>query len=121
MVDDKLTLPADHSIQSSIAPNIISIHGNNHPNEPIMTIENDGKVIIHKSEAMGEAGEIFADSIRNALDNIAGFKQSRYDWEEDYMNALAEFAKNEPLTAEDIMTIFKERKVFEKLRGGENG
>lgn len=102
----------------ALAPtNLVKITGNNAENDPIMTIESDGEVIIHKPEQMGEAGDVFVTAITQSMDCTAGFKQSRYDWEEEFMMALSEFAKEQPLTAIDIQALFYERKVFNTLKG----
>ena len=104
-----------HAITDMQNSSTFSIHGSNDCG-PIMTIENTGKVIIHKPDKMGEAGEILVESIHNSKDTLAGFKQNRLEWEEDFVKTLAECAKDEPLTSEQIIDIYHEQKVFNKLK-----
>jgi hypothetical protein len=125
MVDDSIDL-SDISLTTSTnielyedAP-CFSIFTDGH-NDPVLTIENDGEVIIHKPEQMGEAAKMFADCVQDEIDKKAGFVEGRRKWEENYVKALMDMAMNGGLTSEQIMDVYNERKVFDILKGVGDG
>ncbi len=85
--------------------------------EPIMTIQNNGEVIWHKPHQAGDAADVFCDQIRIRIEDEAGLKQNRKEWEERILDAMKKHAEIEPLTPEVLTDVFKKCIMIDKLKG----
>ena len=85
--------------------------------EPIMTIQNNGKVIWHQPHKAGDAADVFCEGVRMHFETEAGIKQSRHEWEERIMDAMKKHAEIEPLSTEVLTDVFKKCIMIDKLKG----
>lgn len=99
-----------------VDPNTVLRISNNDA-EPIMTIENNGEVIWHKPHKAGDAADIFCDQIQMRIEDDAGIKQNRKEWEERILDAMTKHAEIEPLTSEVLTEVFRKCIMLDKLKG----
>ncbi len=98
-----------------MSPSVFQISDTN--SEPIMTITNEGEVIWHKPNEAGDAADIFCDQVQIRIENTAGIKQNRKEWEDRILEALKKRAEIEPLTPEVLTGVFQKCIMIDKLKG----
>lgn len=83
----------------------------------IFTLESNGTFVWHDLSKVDEAAVIFKNMICNVVEDLAGIKQTRKQWEEEYIRTLIIAAKENPLTEKQLTDIYKERILIDKLIG----
>ena len=82
-----------------------------------MTIESDGTIVWHNKGKAPEAAALFIDALQDTLEQQAGIKQGRKEWEERILKAMRAAAKNAPLTPEKLTECFRKCIMIDKLKG----
>ncbi len=85
--------------------------------ETIMTIGKDGQLKWHKEDAADEAAAIFAEAFIMRIEDEAGIKQNRKEWELRIIDALARQAEKKPLTPEVLTTVIRKCILLDTLKG----
>ena len=102
-------------LSAKIDPDMVLRISNNDA-EPIMTIKNDGEVIWHKPHEAGDAADIFCDQIQMRIEDDAGIRQNRKEWEKRITMAIASEAKNAPLGPKELTNVIKKCIMYDKLK-----
>lgn len=110
------TLPASSLTFSDPHPSII-IHGKD--NKPILEISYEGKVIWHAEDQASEAARIFCENLSIGVEQKAGIKQTRKEWQDKIKSEIVEAASNCELTEERLNEILYKDDFCNKLRGDE--
>lgn len=92
----------------------LSLHNGS---ETIMTIDCDGHLKWHKEDTADEAVAIFAKAFVMRIENEAGIKQNRKEWELRIIDALARQAEKEPLTPEVLTKVVRKCILLDTLKG----
>lgn len=103
-------------LTAKVDPNTVLRISNNDA-EPIMTIENNGEVIWHKPHEAEDAANIFCDQIQIRIEDGAGIRQNRKEWEKRITMAIASEAKNAPIGPKELTNVIKKCIMYDKLKG----
>lgn len=116
-IPDKINFPVELGIDMTIesSPAALTIHDENQ--EKIMSIGTDGQLKWYKENSADEAVAIFANAYIIHVENEAGIKQNRKEWELRITKALARRAEKEPLTPEVLTNTIRKCILLDTLKG----
>jgi hypothetical protein len=113
-----LTTPASTDFwmtQGTEDPHTLTFAGNG---EQIFSVDANGNAIWHKPESYDEAAQIFLDSVNWKIEDAAGIRESRRDWEERMVKAIVSKAeKSGSLTAKELTDVVKKCIMYDRLKG----
>jgi len=85
--------------------------------ELLFSISGDGEARWHKEDNYNEAAKIFLTHLTLEVEEQAGIKQNRLEWEDRMLKAMQKHAEIEPLTPEVLTDVFKKCIMIDKLKG----
>lgn len=97
-------------------PSII-IHGKD--NKKILEITYEGEVIWHAEDAASEAAEEFCKSLSIGVEQKAGIRETRKQWQDSQKKSIKKALKNGELTTEKLDEIFYKHDFIGKLKGND--
>ncbi len=113
-----LTPPAAEDFwitQGTEEPHVLTFTGNG---EQIFSIDANGNAIWHKPESYDEAAQIFLDAVNWKIEDAAGIREARRDWEERMVKAIVSTAeKRGSLTAKELTNVVKKSIMYDRLKG----
>ena len=89
--------------------------GNN--GEEIFSITQSGEARWLKEDSYNEAAELFLTYMTMNIENAAGIRQNRLEWEERIAKALISEAKNTPLGPKELTNVIRKCIMYDKLKG----
>lgn len=101
--------------QGTKDPNVLTFTGNG---EQIFSIDANGNAIWHKPESYDEAAKIYLDAVNWRIEDAAGIRESRRDWEDRMVKAIVSKANESgSLTAEELTNVVKKSIMYDRLKG----
>lgn len=91
----------------------------NHNGEDIFCIDAGGNAKWLKEESYDEAAEVFLAALNWSIEDAAGIRQSRMEWEKSITASLVKAAEERggSISAEELTDVVRKCIMYDKLRG----
>jgi len=107
------------SVWKDPAPDANLMSFTNGNGDEIFCIDANGNAKWFNEESYNEAAEIFLNALNWTIEDAAGIKESRVEWEKKITEMLARKAEDNggSLTAEELTDAIRQCIMYDKLRG----